>query len=1200
LEFIESRRGRYPSTEGFLELLSSLFSVGGFPSYLGRNWRTRIGCTPYIEFVIDYVLPRVTGHFERHHPLVFRSVQDKLRLRTLALNVVDIVMTRYHIPDLKHPLNVLNNATLADDLFQGSRNALHLELGISDLAQAITIRPHSDDIDTLMSDFFHVTATRQIGEIQDTSNSLQYLSQSQKSVLPAKSPGFSTLVRMLSSDPQMLFEAIISPLINRNNIAYMSIDVDALSLAYALYVSTPPTFISAKDGARQTWPCYTKQSLLASLRPSSYTYDDIPIVEREVLAVLRILCGTFVKEEAFFRKTISLKGHATLVPVLRFTRKASLPITLNVQLSKLSYLLVSSNIDSGIVSSIISLIGFTSTRHQTMNEIAAMASAITFYIERSLSRKQSFELLSINNPRRLSGGLSESFTTRLSVSAFKSMLQSDSNLLLLILDRLLSELRAGCTFGSLTEVIFGEQITNLPATKGFGSVDAMLLLLDTTDFALGEYSAAVATLCYETLYRLISTSNGDKNVRISALIAEHLRARDFWSLEILKLCSAFQSLPKEKKSLTNYHVVQSIAWLFKGIACELRILAGTLNGNSAFLGVERLVASQPSLFKHLNNVLFSEQGLVSQALCVLPIERPRFTSMDEAPLDEKSVIAAKSELYGSPDVVHGYATINFDKLKNLSITHTVNEIGLRSWVEQWNLSVTMDCSSAHLSDAIRLVIETSLACSEDYGFDILSGQLEGRKTMFQILSCMTPLEDQMSNVESIDATFFTTACRNIALAACAVSLSIGDKWRLQNIKIDIEELATMCSLISRIIACSVVNNRFGAEFTRIKTRLSALAGVLIPIINAFPIQMLDDDNRNYFFQAAILIAELGVYVEVSSKLPITPSSEDLLLRSCLPVMLETLESSTKDDRFSPTRFVLSNATSSDATDSLIRRIFKLLSVFDCSVASLTQRLIFISPQVGELFISTGILEALKNAAVNYFTEEEKYLALLTRSFNYNNAQIEIPFFLEGHFDIMSALMTSKVSPKLLHDAVPKIVEILVAYTPIFDRLIRNFPISGDTLRSMLCCMAQANVVVNGEKNLKGEDSVFTKDQISTIINPNFSAFVSPVAKIVLHIAENPLPSQMLDQIPSRLSKPSMIPGIISLMETGTTSWWDKRKTGSTDTDFDTATVGMELLKCGALFLRLSDSQATLDEFSISRAICRCTDAASVSSIVISS
>lgn len=90
--------GFYPSTEGLLHLITTLVSVGGCPSDLGRFRRARSGCAPYIEFVIHFVLPRAMGTHQHDGGLPFRTLADKSRLVSLALEVVEAVLLRYVVP----------------------------------------------------------------------------------------------------------------------------------------------------------------------------------------------------------------------------------------------------------------------------------------------------------------------------------------------------------------------------------------------------------------------------------------------------------------------------------------------------------------------------------------------------------------------------------------------------------------------------------------------------------------------------------------------------------------------------------------------------------------------------------------------------------------------------------------------------------------------------------------------------------------------------------------------------------------------------------------------------------------------------------------------------------------------------------------------------------------------------------------------
>lgn len=99
---------------------------------------------------------------------------------------------------------------------------------------------------------------------------------------------------------------------------------------------------------------------------------------------------------------------------------------------------------------------------------------------------------------------------------------------------------------------------------------------------------------------------------------------------------------------------------------------------------------------------FSEQGLLSHALSVLPIERPVLSILSEAPTDEKSVTESKFIPRGSPEVVYSYEAIRYEKLKSVLSNSNVpvGEGRVLSWVEQWNQLVHMNCSSANLQNVL--------------------------------------------------------------------------------------------------------------------------------------------------------------------------------------------------------------------------------------------------------------------------------------------------------------------------------------------------------------------------------------------------------------------------------------------------------------------------------------------------------------------
>ena len=98
MEHVEAQKGCYSSTEGLLYLLTVLIKTCGCPPDLGSQWRPRPGCTPYIEYVVDFVLPRAMGSKKGEKALYFASSADKYRLISRALEVIEAAVIRYYVP----------------------------------------------------------------------------------------------------------------------------------------------------------------------------------------------------------------------------------------------------------------------------------------------------------------------------------------------------------------------------------------------------------------------------------------------------------------------------------------------------------------------------------------------------------------------------------------------------------------------------------------------------------------------------------------------------------------------------------------------------------------------------------------------------------------------------------------------------------------------------------------------------------------------------------------------------------------------------------------------------------------------------------------------------------------------------------------------------------------------------------------------
>jgi hypothetical protein len=109
--------------------------------------------------------------------------------------------------------------------------------------------------------------------------------------------------------------------------------------------------------------------------------------------------------------------------------------------------------------------------------------------------------------------------------------------------------------------------------------------------------------------------------------------------------------------------------------------------------------------------------------------------------------------------------------------------------------------------------------------------------------------------------------------------------------------------------------------------------------------------------------------------------------------------------------------------------------------------------------------------------------------------------------------------------------------------------------------------------------------------------LSQVAKLAMHIAENPLPQRLLRTVPSRLNSSHLPSGVIVVSGASAKSWWDTQDTTAgplTNELCRLALLGTDMLRYCLLLIKGSTAEASLDEFILSRALCRCTYAAIVS------
>lgn len=1157
LEYVESCQGCYPSTEGFLILLKALFVAGGSPLFLGQNWRSRPGCAPYVEYVINYILPRATGHFEHFPALPFRSSEDKSRLLLFALEVVDTVLIRYTVPVPRQDLKL----TLEEQALEShkcAQNAATALIGNIVLGEDITVQPHVDDFRAFVVDF----RSTEVSPPQDALSTSQSIS-SRSPVPPPKSPGFSVLAALLSASEHKLLRALVSCLFDFNVDTALH-DFDMISMASTLYGNTPPTFASAKEGTMNTRRSMSRRLLVKSLRPEYVCMEKESYGQRAILVSLRILCVALAREDLFRDRANAEVGRISVVPVLRFSRYTLVPHSFDMDLLQVSQLLLSPDVTKGIVPTIVHLVGTVSANKRTDVEISSAAIALTFHIEQSIPRQDN----AVGNVLRTA------LSRKVLEISRNPMSDSDLKFLHFVFDRLLLELRGKTSFAFLTEELFTNESTYQGRQDFLGSI---LSLLQSIDLA-GDGVNLSPCIC-EVLYRLMATKTGSSDVGLALFTSTRLRAVDFWKTILVRIFSFLSANENYLESTTKDCLTHSVAWLLKGAAAELYLLIGFPNDFPLRLGDTRLLTAKASQFNILCRHLFSDIGFVAQALSILPIEILPTTRESFPSPDERTVGEAKQAIRGSPDVVNGYYTINAELLKIDARADQLlpNVKELNTWIDNWNHSVLRDCASAHLSHAIALVISSSMAGSEIMDFSLPQGCKVGVHTAIDILKRM---DSMMASVACLDS-FYLTACRNLVYAVRIATTSLEKNM-------DGSELALLGNLIIRGIASQASVNYQGPVANRRKELISDFACSLVHTIRAMNFPFFTRTDQDCIIRAATVLSELSGIVEIGHTVERT-SSESLASRACLPMLLEILEETSSSDLSSPSCSVLTSTSGSSLSSTLMTSLLGLLPLFDDTVVCLLQRMVGLSPHVAALFRAHGIIEAIQNAATKYCDQEKTYLSLKSHGVQNRATQIQAPSFLVGHFELLSAVLASCSTREQKIDIASKIFSISQTYKPLLDRLLTTFPVDGDSLYAMLRCIAQCNALLYSKCGPTGSDT------IDGFLIGDYLP-VSLIASLAMHIAENPLPERFLGATPSRLQQPHVSIGVVVVQKTVQTSWWDghdKPTASLIDGHVRLAALAMDLLRWMLTLIRRSSTETALNEFVLSRSILRCSSSALV-------
>ena len=216
---------------------------------------------------------------------------------------------------------------------------------------------------------------------------------------------------------------------------------------------------------------------------------------------------------------------------------------------------------------------------------------------------------------------------------------------------------------------------------------------------------------------------------------------------------------------------------------------------------------------------------------------------------------------------------------------------------------------------------------------------------------------------------------------------------------------------------------------------------------------------------------------------------------------------------------------------------------------------------------------------------------------FHSKEIVTPGFFADHMRLMSSLVAAQSESGLnrTSEISDRISTIMHSYHTLIGRLVSSFPVDGDKLRVVIQCIAQIQVSTTRNN--------FVNSQSLAHVHPKHDArhaIESKIIELTFHMSENPVPTFLQRPLPVILQRneDSTATSFIT-SKSDSRTWWDPLDVPHADIVklCDLAILGAKTIKDGLLILR--HSQISVREValkSLSRALCRCSDAARVSAL----
>jgi hypothetical protein len=1223
MEHVESHLGYYPSTEGFCTLLSSLVASAGCPSKLGETWRDRPGCAPYVEFVMDFLLPRASGTSEHlgMPGLSFRLKVDQNRLVSHALELLHTVLARYSIPSV---------------LAKGKpEHYLHI-LGLQAVVDEVVVAVDEDEAKTFMDDFVNKSlvmrntnesnnAFGQVGlSLPNISSS--GVPQSARVAMPAipapKSPGFAVLADILSSRGGNIFRAISRTLTDFS--ADGSFEADKASLSYALFGDTPPTTSSAKAGVSHGDSMRTLQNFLKPILPPISMLNLDPFTfqtaasqrETSVATALSIMCAVAAREESFYAVVNASKDPLNIVPTLKFHKKASGASgfrLIDVHLSRLTTLLFSSQSSADLRDALVRFVGYSASSPVNETKISSAALSIFFFAYQTKLHHQSIRSL-CGHGTAGEKRLARSFATRLLESSKRHGSERDTQMISLLMNLILNEVRE-VEGGSLdlSQVVLG-----LPTQTGEGNwvpgqsrgsskpadcFDAVIEIVNDRSIASHENLPQIVVLSYEVLFRLYDLLRGGDPaaLRIVLYTAERLRSTDFFARNAV-------SLLRQENSDAAINEIHSKAWFLKTLASELRLLVGFASTSQPDSGLvqylARFLSPRPAMCERLLSLLFdSETNHLKTFVSSLPLAKMSMDPSLPTP-DAEALRAATFQLPGARDVVDGYQQIDAAKLLRL-LKSKMEEEKLLAWVDQWNIYSQYGCAAGHATDALRLLMGTAANCLTALS-QISLGSSQNRMLALPssiltnvLIECLGRLlegEGAQLNRGMDFGIYSGASCNLSSTVLLLVQFLASDPSMVSSFTFDSSDMTVLCGLLADTVTYSAIGDDSSHDSPMRYERTSILGSALATLL-----RHISKTNPDIIDQCQESIVNASRSLARYSKHPVfTDKSDSLSVTSLIArASLGEIIQACKREDDSKGQSVVYKVMSKDFCYATL----DLLASLDDNMAQLL-KVVAAQPFGCEILLQSGLFPAMIDAAQKYSIEEARIVAKEEGpNATFPKNTIRPPRHLEGHIKLLSAMMAAPgLSNTVRSDIAKNSLQVLQRYNQVFKKLCYSFPLDGEILRCFLNCLAQS-MVLSQPISDEGQ-KLLASSQISKVekIFTDGKFLQNGVIMLCDHLSANPLPKELLPPLPTALNQRTAVESslVVNISSSTQQTWWNVIEALSTKDSnqgygfngdqYEYAIAATEILTLSLTLLKRADALEAIDAVSFARGLCRISDA----------